>query len=59
MFSGSRPLLEEGDHPLLGGLGRTILAHVYADPETAAVCSSRRSTFSRAAARPSVKVSPS
>ena len=27
--SGSRPLLKEGDQPLLCGLGRTVLAHVY------------------------------
>jgi len=31
MPSDSHPLLEEGDHPLLGGLGRTILAHVYGE----------------------------
>ena len=29
--SGSRPLLEEGDDPLLGGLGWTVLAHVYGE----------------------------
>ena len=27
--SGTRPLLEKGDDPLLGRLGRTVLAHVY------------------------------
>ena len=27
--SGSRQLLEKGDHPPLGGLGWAVLAHVY------------------------------